>query len=324
MNKKIITSLLCIVLCGCSSAGSAAVSTPVSTATPAETAAPVTLTMDNYMDYIDKTQTVSLIEDWNHTYRVMAHAMGGIDNHDYTNSLDAFVQNYNEGTKLFEIDLERSAEGDIVLTHTWKDFRAMLEGYDGVEDWSAFTNEEFRNAKIYGSYTTLSFADLLNIMEDLPDFYVIIDSKTFDAKLTADMYDQAVAQIKEKDPELLKRFVPQAYNPEVYDVVSGYGFDKIIYTLYSIYDTGDPQKIYEFIKENNIPVVVMHMDNDWATKVITDIYSYAKSQNYEKNFSIYIHTVNDTKQAVDVVNKHHFFGIYSDFISESEFDTLLS
>ncbi len=323
MNKKIIVSILCIALCGCSSSSSTSASTPASTAAPTASV-PVTLTTGNYMDYIDKSQTVSLIEDWNHTYRVMAHAMGGIDNHDYTNSLDAFVQNYNEGTKLFEIDLERTEEGDIVLTHTWKDFRAMLEGYDGVENWSAFTNDEFKSAKIYGSYTTLSFADLLNIMEDLPDFYVIIDSKTFDTELTADMYNQAVAQIKEKDPELLKRFVPQAYNPDVYEVVSGYGFDKIIYTLYSIYDTGDPQKIYEFIKDNNIPVVVMHMDNDWAEKVITDIYSYAKSQNYENNFSIYIHTVNDPVQAVDVVNEYHFFGIYSDFISESEFDKLLS
>ena len=42
-----------------------------------------------------------LIEDWNHTYRVMAHALGGIDNYDYTNSLEAFYQNYNAGTRLF-------------------------------------------------------------------------------------------------------------------------------------------------------------------------------------------------------------------------------
>ena len=83
---------------------------------------------------IDETEQVlkitsevgDLVEDWNHTYRVMAHALGGIGDYDYTNSLEAFYQNYNEGTRLFEIDLDTTSEGDICLIHTWEDFRNKL------------------------------------------------------------------------------------------------------------------------------------------------------------------------------------------------------
>ena len=85
----------------------------------------------------------------------------------------------------------------------------------------------------------------------------------------------------------------------------------------------ESQKIYQFVKEHKVPVVVMHMDNEWATKVITDIYAYAEMQDNEESFSIYIHTVNDMKKAMEIINKIHFWGIYSDFITEEEIESTL-
>ncbi len=76
------------------------------------------------------------------------------------------------------------------------------------------------------------------------------------------------------------------------------------------------KKIYQFVKEHKVPVVVMHMDNEWATKVITDIYAYAEMQDYEDQFTIYIHTVNQIDKALKIINDNHFFGVYSDFITE--------
>ena len=78
------------------------------------------------------------------------------------------------------------------------------------------------------------------------------------------------------------------------------------------------QKIYTFVKDRKVPVVVMHMDNEWATKVITDIYAYAEMQEYEDEFTIYIHTVNKMDKALKIINDNHFFGVYSDYISENE------
>ena len=263
------------------------------------------------------TSTVGeLVEDWDHAYRVMAHALGGIDGYDYTNSLEAFYQNYNAGTRLFEIDLDTTSDGDICLIHTWEDFRNKLTDVGG--DWPMST-EEFKQTKIHGKYTTVMFKDLLALMNEIPDFYIIIDSKTFDIEGTKLMYDRMMDEVKQVNPDLVKRIVPQAYTPEMYDFLNEkYDFDKIIFTLYHYYVDSDGQKIYEFVKDRQVPVVVMHMDNEWATKVITDIYAYAEMQEYEDEFTIYIHTVNMINDALNIINENHFFGIYSDFITENK------
>ena len=257
-----------------------------------------------------------LQEDWEHTYRVMAHALGGIDGKDYTNSLEAFILNYNQGTRLFEIDLDRTSDGDICLIHTWDDFRNKLTDVKG--DWPMST-EEFKNTKIYGKYTPMLLDDLLNIMMEVPDFHIIIDSKTFDMEKTRSMYDQMVSDIEKKDPELLKRFIPQAYTPEMYDALDQeYDFDKIIFTLYHYYVESDGHKIYNFVKDRKVPVVVMHMNDDWGIRVITDIYEYARMDRHQDDFTIYIHTINDMKRAMEIINDYHFFGVYSDFITEQQ------
>lgn len=262
-----------------------------------------------------------LVEDWNHTYRVMAHALGGIDNYDYTNSLEAFYQNYNEGTRLFEIDLDTTSDGDICLIHTWEDFRNKLTDIGG--DWPMST-EEFKKAKIHGKYKTVMFKDLLELMNEIPDFYIIIDSKTFDIEGSEVMYNKMIEEVDSVNPELINRIIPQAYTPDMYVFLDeNYNFNKIIFTLYHYYVDSDGQKIYQFVKEHKVPVVVMHMDNEWATKVITDIYAYAEMQDNEESFSIYIHTVNDMKKAMEIINKNHFWGIYSDFITEEEIESTL-
>lgn len=276
----------------------------------------ITTSLETSVPLIVTSTPGELVEDWNHTYRVMAHALGGIDNYDYTNSLEAFYQNYNAGTRLFEIDLDTTSDGDICLIHTWEDFRNKLTDIGG--DWPMST-EEFKQTKIHGKYTTVMFKDLLKLMEEIPDFYIIVDSKTFDIEGSKVMYNRMMEEVNVVNPALVKRIVPQAYTPEMYDLLlKNYDFEKIIFTLYHYYVDSDGQKIYKFIKDREVPVVVMHMDNEWATKVITDIYAYAKMQDYEDNFTIYIHTINNMDKAIKIINDNHFFGIYSDYISENE------
>lgn len=303
MKKVICLICVLLVISGCSKSNDK----PNPTISPNETEKPVELVFENQGE---------LVDDWSNTYRVMAHAMGGIDNFDYTNSLEAMIFNYNQGTRLFEIDLERTSDGDICLTHTWVDFKTKLTSIGG-DEYAPLSTEEFKNAKIMEKYTTMMFSDLLSIMQEVKDFYIILDSKTFDVDSTNSMYSQLVEQINEVDPSLLHRFIPQAYTPEIYDVIESYGFEEIIFTLYHYYVDSDGQKIYQIVKEKNIPVVVMHMDNEWGTKVITDVYAYAKMDNNTDQFNIYIHTVNDINKAREIINEYGFYGVYSDFITEN-------
>lgn len=45
----------------------------------------------------------------------IAHAMGGIDGEAYTNSMEAFKENYARGHRLFEVDLHFTSDGKLVL-----------------------------------------------------------------------------------------------------------------------------------------------------------------------------------------------------------------
>jgi hypothetical protein len=52
---------------------------------------------------------------------IISHAMGEIDGHYYTNSLEAFQYSYyNKGSRVFEVDFELTLEGILVARHDWR------------------------------------------------------------------------------------------------------------------------------------------------------------------------------------------------------------
>lgn len=262
---------------------------------------------------------VAIVDDWYNEYRVVAHAMGGIDNYDYTNSLEAFNYHYDNGTRVFEVDVLRTSNNDFALVHDWNQYRTELTNV-GDADFGPVSTETFVNTLIHDKYRALLLDDLLTLMHKYRDFYVIIDSKTFTVEQTRTFYNDFVDKILEFDAELLKRFIPQAYTPEIYDEIQSLEiFDDIIFTLYGYYHISDGQKIYEIIKEKNIKIIVMHMNDDWAKRVITDIREYAKYDNNYDNLRIYIHTINDIQHAQSIMNDEGFTGVYSDYITENMF-----
>ena len=44
-------------------------------------------------------------------YRTVAHALGGMDGKDYLNSREGFLFMYEQGVRLFELDLSRTSDG---------------------------------------------------------------------------------------------------------------------------------------------------------------------------------------------------------------------
>ena len=58
--------------------------------------------------------------DWT-KYDLIAHAGGGIDEKTYTNSVEAFKLNYENGFRLFEFDIAITSENILVARHGWDD-----------------------------------------------------------------------------------------------------------------------------------------------------------------------------------------------------------
>lgn len=109
-------------------------------------------------------------------YNVIAHAGGGIDGYIYTDSLEAINNSYDNGARLFDIDLRFTSDIEIVLRHDWTGIdleQPEFEYLYHVRQWSSEycqeqiprkylpTMEQFKNAKIFSSYTPLSFHDIV-------------------------------------------------------------------------------------------------------------------------------------------------------------------
>lgn len=261
-----------------------------------------------------------LSDNW-YDYAVVGHAFGGFDGKDdYTNTYDALVYNYNLGNRVFEIDLGVTSDDEIVLLHEWKQYHDIFKLGEN-DEWKQETLDYFKSHRIYDKYTTLTFSELLAIMTKIPDFYIVLDSKTFDVPTTEKMYSRIVDMVSKIDEKLLDRIVPQAYSPEIYDkILEIYPFRDVIFTLYSYYADSDGDRIYRAVKERKIKSVVMHMDNDWAIRVIRDVRDYARwdeEWNYS-NMKIFIHTVNDLEKVKSIIEEEKFYGIYSDYIHEKD------
>ncbi len=102
---------------------------------------------------------------------LVAHAGGWIDNRVYTNSREAVERSIKQGRKYVEIDIIETSDGHYVAAHDWKLVNKML----GKESSKPLSLNEFKNAKLYDKYTTMSVKDVAELMEKYPDWYLLTD-----------------------------------------------------------------------------------------------------------------------------------------------------
>lgn len=103
--------------------------------------------------------------------RYIAHAGGKIDNHYYTNSLEALKSNYAKGFKLFELDIIKTSDGHFVAAHDWNHWSA-------ISDYTSKTPpslKEFLSQKIHGQYTPLDITGINSWFSDHPDAVLVTD-----------------------------------------------------------------------------------------------------------------------------------------------------
>lgn len=140
------------------------------------------------------------------TNKYIAHALGGIEGENYTNSQEALKTNYEKGVRLFEVDINLTADGKLVCVHGWK--KSDYENKMGMEynsDSNIMTYEQFKNVKIKGKYTTMGFDNLVDYMKKYKDIYVMIDIGKKSYEETKKIYSQILNTTR--DNSVLNRLI---------------------------------------------------------------------------------------------------------------------
>lgn len=237
-------------------------------------------------------------------YNYIAHALGGIDGKDYTNSKEAMELSYKNGLRLIEFDLLYTSDGHLIARHNWN--TKLEDGFSGenVPDY-----DTYMKSKIYDTYTTVDIETILQFAMEHPDVYFITDVKPKKVTLT-----QTLEKIKETAEAMgyknfEKQFIVQFYSYEDYEQISKeFNFSNYIFTLYrmkgELRDNGI-ENILNFCVENKIKVVTI--PKKFVTKEICD-------QLNEKGISVLVNTIDD-KQQWKELKEMGVSGIYTNYIT---------
>ncbi len=225
---------------------------------------------------------------WAYDNKRIAHALGGIDRYSYTNTLDAFHRNYAKGYRVFEIDLILTSDGHLVGRHDWGSSKPP-------------SLDEFKSKKYKDRFTPLSFDDVVDLMCEHQDIYIVTDTKETDAALVKKQFESLVSSVEKRDERLLDRVIPQIYNEEMLDSIrSVHRFQSFIYTLYQTKENN--RRVIDFSVANGIKVVTMSASK-YTKEFVDDLRSHG--------IFTYVHTINTLDETKKFPNVH---GFYSDWL----------
>ena len=224
-------------------------------------------------------------------YSIITHALGSLDGLTYLNSRESFINFYDKGCRLFEVDLTKTSDGVWVCRHNWKE---PLGQWDG-EARKVLSSEEFLNTPIYGKYTPMTFEDLLKLLKEYPDAFVMVDSKQYSVRnyqRTLEDYAQyREIAINAGIEETLRQIIPEIYNSAMFSGTAQlYKFPSYIYSLWQEYSVEELNDIADFCQTSHIGAVTIYCDY-WSEE-IQKIFD-------EREILVYIYTVNDKEEAIN-------------------------
>lgn len=242
--------------------------------------------------------------------QLIIHGLGEMGGATTLNCLEGFLEQYEQGARVFEVDLRLTADHEVILRHDW---RAGWQ--DGISETSIPTLESFLKRPLLGQYTPLSFRDLLQLMEAYPDICVITDTKFTDAEVVTTQFEAMVRDAEELGlTYVFERMVVQVYSQLMHRVVNSiHPFPNYIYTLYTEGFNRTEATFREkaaFCQEKNITGITM-WDYWWRD-------SFAPIAE-EYGLSVYVHTVNDPQAALTLLDSG-VSGIYTDTLTQALLD----
>jgi glycerophosphoryl diester phosphodiesterase len=228
----------------------------------------------------------------------IAHAGGGINGMDYTNSIDALDLNKRAGFSYFELDFSFTSDGNMVCMHDWGDTFKKLFGFSIKEAPSLETFKLFIKDKSRFDICTLD--SLIVWMQQNPGSYIISDTKGDNAKV--------LETISEKVPNFGERMIPQIYFPEEFDVAKKMGYRQIIWTLYKY--SGPSVDVLDAIKKFSGPFAVT-MSGDRARSGLS-------VELAKLGIPVYVFTINSLSEKNDLLEKYGVSEIYTDFLTPEQ------
>lgn len=219
--------------------------------------------------------------------QLVAHAAGAIYGYRRTNSREALDESFRNGFLYFELDFERTSDGEIVLIHDWNSMAERMFGQA-----RQLTLEEFRTSDTFMDLTVMDLNDLLQWLRRHPDCFVITDIRPDNLSV--------LKEISESAGDQTSQFIPQAYSFEEYRSIENLGYEKIILTLYSMTDLSD---VTGFARE----------EHPWAVTIPEE----KLDENLVEELSglgirTFAHTVN-TLDTWEYWHEFGLYGIYTDY-----------
>lgn len=192
-------------------------------------------------------------------YKTIAHALGGIGDKTYLNSKESFLAGYQMGCRLFEVDLVKTSDNVWVCRHSWYQSLGQWEG----DEKKVLSSEEFLSRPIYGKYTPITFEDLLVLLSDYPDTFVMLDSKQYSVrnyqKTVEDYADYIELAEAAGVPDVMGQIIPEIYNQAMFaGTALLYDFPGYIYSLWQEYSTEELTEIAAFCKGKNIQAATVY------------------------------------------------------------------
>lgn len=235
---------------------------------------------------------------------LIAHAGGGIDGHNYTNSLDAFLYNYEQGYRVFEFDFDLAEDGLQFASHDENRWRQ----YANADEDAEYSHENVSCSLLLEQYEALGFRDVLDLMAQHPDVYVITDTKYTDEATFKYQLSQLVWYAQKTDPSVLDRLIVQIYHEEMLNwAMDVYPFRSVLLTLYKHPRT--PEEVYEFCRRSGVRCITVPQGN-----FIPEMPALWD----ELGVNIAVHTVNDADAAQQFIHSGVDM-IYTDFLSPADF-----
>ena len=185
-------------------------------------------------------------------YGFVAHALGAVDGHIYTNSLEAFQHNWARGFRVFECDQVLLADGTVLLAHDGLERNYGLSKPFQQSTWADLAGHEY-----LGRYTILRSQDALRLLADHPGAYLILDPKYSRPQIFRTYLRQAAAMGR---PDLIERLLPHvADQAELNTLRTYYPLRNYVLALYhtQAQNRYDDPVATDFVRRNRTPAVMM-------------------------------------------------------------------